>query len=268
MKKNSGSLNENNPNLMKRRSKHDVEGRDYTCPICKKGYLSYAALYTHRKSKHETENKQRGRGRPKKEENENLIEKNRYNPINFTFFAKEGRTGKTNLTEINNCIDKAFIELYSECNSEINKSRNMKKYSSIEEHPFLDKFKKDAHDIYKNVINLHEIIDRVFIDYLNKMSVFCSFTYFSELIKFVTLFREYINIVNRKTENDINEYTEISGAENVPNYCNSFINNFLFLNGKESDFSFSKEESIDLIQNLCYWMFDNNFTSYKICLKN
>ena len=187
MKKNSGSLNENNPNLMKRRSKHDVEGRDYTCPICKKGYLSYAALYTHRKSKHETENKQRGRGRPKKEENENLIEKNRYNPINFTFFAKEGRTGKTSLAEINNCIDKAFIEIYSECNSDINKSRNMKKYNRetiINAHPYIS--------VNIAAKNMQDYIERNLLSILNQ-----SFQNFEIIIVNDGSEDETENIINR-----------------------------------------------------------------------
>ena len=31
----------------KRRSKNDVEGRDFKCSFCTKTYLSYPALYTH-----------------------------------------------------------------------------------------------------------------------------------------------------------------------------------------------------------------------------
>lgn len=70
----------------KRRSKNDLDGRDYKCSFCPKTYLSYPALYTHMKTKHSkgekvTEfnvnfkgsdsqqlllNSGRGRGRPKK----------------------------------------------------------------------------------------------------------------------------------------------------------------------------------------------------------
>lgn len=60
----------------KRRSKNDYKGRDYHCG-CGKTYLSYPALYTHIKSKHngkppdgtnanQIENKIKGRGRPRK----------------------------------------------------------------------------------------------------------------------------------------------------------------------------------------------------------
>jgi hypothetical protein len=36
----------------KRRSKKDQEGRNFRCANCDKTYLSYPALYTHRKIKH------------------------------------------------------------------------------------------------------------------------------------------------------------------------------------------------------------------------
>ena len=227
-------------------------------------------MYTHHKLKHEAnKNLGRGRGRPKKDQNENIIEKNRYNPINITFFAKEERTGKTSLKEINNCIESAFLEIYFEDNLKRNESRKMKNYNSAEEHPFLGMLQKDNHDIYKNVINMHEIIDKVFIDYLNKMSTFCKPEYYVRLIEFVTLFREHINIINRKDLNDkvMKDYTEIKDAESVPDYCNTFINQFLFPKGSDDNFPFQKEESIDLIQNICHWMYENNLTSSKISLK-
>ena len=49
----------------KRRSKSEVEGRTFECKLCNKSYLSYPALYTHYKLKHNTNNSY-GRGRPKK----------------------------------------------------------------------------------------------------------------------------------------------------------------------------------------------------------
>jgi hypothetical protein len=74
---------ENPPNLhlkqpgskQKRRSKNDSQGRDYVCG-CNKTYLSYPALYTHIKTKHNGKTPEgtnanqvsngRGRGRPRK----------------------------------------------------------------------------------------------------------------------------------------------------------------------------------------------------------
>jgi hypothetical protein len=75
---------ENPPNIQvkppgtkqKRRSKNDCQGRDYVCG-CNKTYLSYPALYTHIKTKHngktpegtnanQITNGGKGRGRPRK----------------------------------------------------------------------------------------------------------------------------------------------------------------------------------------------------------
>ncbi len=65
------------PPAKKRRSKHEQSGRNYVCG-CGKTYLSYPALYTHVKTKHNGSNpsgtntptfyngKGRGRGRPRK----------------------------------------------------------------------------------------------------------------------------------------------------------------------------------------------------------
>ena len=96
------------------------------------------------------------------------------------------------------------------------------------------------------------------MDYLNKMSLHVNPTYFSHLIVFVTLFREYVNIAKKGTSNK--EYTETTCAEDVPALSNEFITEFLNV------FDFNKEESIDLTQNFCHWMYENNFTCCKLSL--
>ena len=268
--KGDDSENKKSPKASKRRSKSEVEGRTFECKLCNKRYLSYPALYTHCKQKHKQNNSSgRGRGRPKKEGIESEAEKNRFNPINQTYFSKEERTGKTEPNQMNDCIDTAFIQLYSEENRERNALRKMKFYTSIEQHPFLNKFKNDEHDINKILQGENEYTDNVLINYLNKMTQFCNPTYFTKLIIFVTLFREHVNSVNLANRNDNGiqkEYTETNNAEDVPDSSNEFITDFLDPETKEEDFGFSKEESIDLTQNLCYWMYDNNFTSSKLSL--
>ena len=70
---------DNNRKQLKRRSKREVEGRNYICKICSKSYLSYPALYTHYKQKHNTNNSSgRGRGRPKKLVSEHKLQKSRF----------------------------------------------------------------------------------------------------------------------------------------------------------------------------------------------
>ena len=251
--------------LKKRKSKNESEGRRFECKECQKCYLSYPALYTHRKIKHKTNISLGKRGRPKKDQGENELEKKKYNPINLTFFSKVERTGNTETKEINKCIDEAFLEIYKN----VNELTTIKNYSSIDEHPFLNKFKNDGHDIYKYIIDEHQIIDTVLIDYLNKMSMFCNNKYYIKLIIFVTLFREFANhFFSSKLvkNNDKNEYTEIYDAEDFPDISNNFIIEFLHPESKENNFGFTKDESIDLTQNLCYWLYDNNHTSSKLSI--
>ena len=176
----------------------------------------------------------------------------------------------TEKNEIDDCINIVYHELYSDEYKKRNELRKMIYYDSVEKHPFLGKFKEDEHDIYKNVINEHEISDRVLIGYLNKMSIFCNIQYYIKLIKFVTLFREHVNQFNKnkvdKNKYATQEYSEIYDAEDLPDSSNEFITNFLHPEGTETDFGFTKDESIDLTQNLCYWMYENNYTCSKLYL--
>ena len=270
--KSEETFEKKNQKTLKRRSKSEIEGRNHQCRYCNKSYLSYPALYTHYKLKHNTNNSSgRGRGRPKKEQNENEIEKSRYNPNNLTFFTKEDRTGRIEPSEINKCIDIAFSEIYSdEFKNKRNEMNDMKFYEFVNDHPFLSKFKQDVHDTSKNVINEHEKADIVLIDYLNKMSMFCNEQYYIKLIKFVTLFREHVNIYYSKIDKNKygEEYTANNDAEDVPDCSNEFITDFLHPDGSDNNFGFSKDESIDLTQNLCYWMYENNFTCSKLSLIN
>lgn len=153
-------------------------------------------------------------------------------------------------------------------NIERNSSKHMSHYNSIEEHKFLNKYLHDNHDVNIKLENENEPSDGVFIDYLNKMSLHVNPQYFSRLIVFVTLFREYVNQAKRESTNANGgqDYTEITCAEDVPDLSNEFINDFL--DPDKGLFPFSKEESIDLTQNLCHWMYENNFTCSKLSLLN
>ena len=272
-------LNSDSENIIKpkRKSKNSLKGRTFICKICYKSYLSYPALYTHCKKIHNKSNdiSDRKRGRPKKNTEIFFKEKLQYNPINLTYFLKEERTGITEIYDFPNCINIAFNNIYDYNNEEI-KERNIKKqmneYHKIYEHPFLGKFLLSKHDRNMKIENENEICDNVFMDYLNKMSLNVNPNYFIKLIVFVTLFREFINIskriylYNQNEEFNIfeNEYTANHSAEDIPFFCNDFINNFL--DCEKNLFNFDKAESIDLSQNFCNWMYDNDFTTLKLSL--
>ena len=272
-------LNSDSENIIKpkRKSKNSLKGRTFICKICYKSYLSYPALYTHCKKIHNKSNdiSDRKRGRPKKYVEKSFKEKFQHNPINLTYFLKEERTGITEIYDFPNCINEAFNIIY-DCSNKKIKERNFKKkikeYDKIYEHPFLGKFLLSKHERNINIENEKEICDNVFMHYLNKISLNVNPNYFIKLIVFVTLFREFINIskriylYNQNEEFNIfeNEYTANHSAEDIPFFCNDFINNFLDCENKL--FNFDKQESIDLTQNFCNWIYDNDFTTLKLSL--
>ena len=276
-KNDSNSKNESEEKR-KRRTKNDNIGRTFICKICGKSYLSYPALYTHCKQKHNTCNTSgRGRGRPKKENGESFYERLKYNPLDASYFLKENRKGTTNYDDFENSIINAFNEIYSSKNYDRNIMKEIKIYNNINQHPFLGKFLLDKHDVNIKIDDEKEVSDKVFMDYLNKMSLHVNPNYFTKLIIFVTLFREYVNITEfKKRNNDIlkqsidmynngnYEYTSNNCAEDVPDLSNEFINEFL--DTENNLFGFNKEDSIDLTQNFCHWMYENNFTSSKLTL--
>jgi len=252
--------------VRKRATKKESDIRNYKCTLCDKSYLSYPALYTHCKQKHNASNYSlRGRGRPKKE---NYI--NDCDPLNETYFQCKDRSGITCVENIRMCLEKAFKFLYENETSEeiirIIKEGKMKKYPNLELHPFLGKFLIKEHDTNHIIHNEKIPIDFVLMNYLDKMSLYCNEDYYTKLIIFVTLFREHVNYINVDKVEKEHEFSEIREAEDVPESSNEFITEFLFPDDQDYGFGFTKEEIIDLTRNLCNWMYINNFTCSKLFL--
>ncbi|MCQ2820867.1 MAG: hypothetical protein MJ252_26715 [archaeon] len=186
--------------------------------------------------------------------------------MDASYFLKEERKGTTE--EFTQPIIQAFNSLYVNDGllKEYLSSKEVNIYKSVEEHPFLGKFLKDSHDVNVRLENENELADSVFMDYLNKMSLHSNPTYFSKLIVFVTLYREYANIAKKTQNKNGEEYTAVNSAEDIPDLSNEFINDFL--EPERGIFEFTKEEAIDLTQNICHWMYENNFTCSKLSLIN
>ena len=267
-----GNTQDKKDDIHRRRSKNDTEGRTFICELCGKSYLSYPALYTHRKQKHNTNlSSGRGRGRPKKDISEQNFERLKYNPCNFSYFQKDNRKGET--TEFKKVILDAFNFLYNikddTSKNERNKLRKMKEYNNISEHPLFNKFLNNPHNKDEKIDeNENKITDDVFIDYLNKVSSYCNPDFFEKILIFVALFREHVNQAYKDKVSTGLEYTAEEKAEDVPDTSNEFILDFIDPDENNNDFGFNKDECIDLIQNLCHWMYENNFTCSKLSMIN
>lgn len=257
--------NQTSPKITRKRAKkNESDNRAYECEDCQRTYLSFSALYTHRKAKHNIKTKkENSRGRPKK----NRVEINNVDlddPWKLSFFDKPERKGKTSIANINKCAKRVFKFIYEDNKDNVEKL-NMKVYDSIEKYPFLNNFINEKHDV--NLIeDKNENTDKVLLNYLNQRSNICNEKYFEKLIVFVVLFREYVNI-NYKLENN-EEYTVVKNADDVPEKSNEFINEFLYPEDEEIAFGLEKKEVIKLVINLCDWMFENDFSTSKIFLNS
>ena len=258
-------INKNENENEKEKEKENVNL--FKCDFCAKSYLSQAALYTHCKNKHNyvkkviTKNGKQ-RGRPRKEELP-LDEKIYLDPKSIGYFLKNSRAGNVLNGDFEKCVENAFKKLF------INKkNKNYEKiikcdYENFNDVAFLKKFNEDLHDKYKIIVNEQENIDKIFISYLNRVSLYCNPDYYINIICFVTLFRNFIEI--KKNENETN-FCEENEIEDIPFLSNEFIN--IFFNEQKSDnfFELSSNEAIELMQNLCYWLYENNYTTAKLSL--
>lgn len=276
-KVNEDNINNNNINNLEKEKikkqknekdkikKKNIDKTTFYCEECEKSYLSYPALYTHIKTKHPENKSERKRGRPKKEE-KSKNEENIYDPFTIEFFNEESRNGKINKDEFNLIIEEAFNYLYDIKNLMKFKNNEMKIYNNINEHSFFKKFLYDQHDAYKTIINQDELIDIVFINYLNQRSLVCNKEFYKKLICLIVLFRDYINKKNIKNNDDY-IYTEENEAEEVPNYSNSFFNNFFFEEENKDFLGLSYDDVVGILINLCYWLYEHNYTSFKLSMK-
>lgn len=145
------------------------------------------------------------------------------------------------------------------------KAKLIKKYDSPFEHPFIREILNQANT--EKTLDAESCkCDEVFAEYIVKAAKFVKPEYMKKLIKFVLLFRENLNTLNRNKPN-VNEnenYSEVYNAEDAPDNSNEFVTDYL--ETEDSLFEFSKEEAVELTQNFCQWMYDNNYTCSKLSL--
>lgn len=250
----------------KRRSKNDTDGRTFRCSICSKSYLSYPALYTHIKTKHNTNGQSsgRGRGRPKKDTGDSFNPlKSLYNPATIDYFKSPDKIGETE--NIRECCEQIFNEM---CTSEVTLGNEVvsRKYSYMDDHPFFKRI-MECSAFLKTLDGETSKCDEIFADYLVKSAKLIKQEFFVRLVKFVYLFREALNTMNKeKVKNDEGEFTEVTNAEDAPDISNEFVTEFL--DCEQQKYGFNKEDAIDLTQNFCQWLYDNNFTCSKLSLIN
>jgi len=191
----------------------------------------------------------------------------KFNPIDISYFSHEERRGQTIIFE--SPIEHAFQYVYGTAFHERNVLKKIQSYEKYHDHPFYQKILEYKLTPLKSLDPENSICDEVFAEYIVKMANYCNPGYTSRLIKFITLYRECLNIKHKEkceleTRFIEKEFTQITNAEDVPDISNDFITDFI--DPDTNSFDFSKEEVIDLTQNFCNWLYENTFSSSKLSL--
>lgn len=197
----------------KRRSKNDSQGRNYKCPQCDKSYLSYPALYTHKKQKHKntqpaakksqkqvSQASSSKRGRPPK-----MAEK--VDPTSERFFESEDKKYSVNsmpYSQSNGMNAKTshaaiMLELYQECLDDFKRQK-----INFDNRIFYNQLQPNLNPLYnvleyvvqQDVENVKEVVktcDDAFALYLKFVYKQASPELFKHVCKFIIIWREAFN---------------------------------------------------------------------------
>lgn len=187
------------------------------------------------------------------------------------YFKSPEKLGET--IEIKRLIQEVFNEIYCE-NSIFRLNEESKNCPNVNAHPFFSKI-IEAMEKTPVLDGENSKCDEIFADYIVKVARMTNENFFVKVVKFVFLFRECLNCLYKEKigENAIDissqqrrQYSEVTNAEDAPDISNDFITDYLETESEK--FGFSKEDAIDLTQNFCQWLYDNNFTCSKLSLIN
>ena len=170
--------------------------------------------------------------------------------------------------------------IFNQCQNEVFKDiKDVKEYSFYElivnnwekEEPEIQK--QSLSFIMKNDVGSNKSdcpnLDGIFYLYLKDVSKKTNTNYFWYVIKFIVLFREFINnkrknLVRKEDQTEKNtEYCQIYDAEDIPEVCNDFIVDFM---ESYNFFGLNQQELIELIQHFCFWLIYKSYTNLNLVL--
>ena len=250
--------------------------------------------------------KNKKRGRPKKLINiylNNNSESFSFDDENNLFNEKylENNNNNNNIDNIlnNNKIDKNnIIKIIEEIFKENNNNLFIKYNNNLNNYSFFNKILlyNNNNDNNNNNENNNKTCDNIFIEYLFYIKNFYNEKFFKLILKIIILFRECINkyknieIENKNflfnnnnnnnnncinNNNNNNEFTEIYDGEQIPEICNEFLTEFLpnydeyfGINNYNNKNNENYNKIKKLVENFCFWLYDNNYTSSKLINNN
>jgi hypothetical protein len=131
---------------------------------------------------------------------------------------------------------------------------------TVKEHPFYQlfssKFKLQSNPPLTD-------LDNVFIQYLQDVKDKTNSEYYTFIFQFLIIFREFINKIKKDEITEGNDYTQINNAELIPDFCNDFVIDFM---EPEDYFNLDATELIEILQHLCYWLYEHSYTTSRLTL--
>lgn len=195
--------------------------------------------------------------------NKQAIEKLRVSPLTFDYFATQGKAGTTEEDVIMKISREVFDEIFvSNFSIYQSKLKPISREINESNYPLIAEIQNKLKTSSKNDVENCKC-DEAFSEYLIKVSKHTCKEYFAHVVKFVFLYREHLNLYHLTTHK-IKDYSIISLTEDAPDVANEFITDFL--DTESRSFGFSYEESCELTQNLCQWMYDSNYTCSKLTM--
>lgn len=261
----------------KKRTSVRSESKENYCVVCNKAYRSYAALYTHRRNKH---NVIPITCRPE-------IFKLSFHKQKFHYTHKDEETEPFDLYKLFKSIRAEFLELaesqYSCFYSLFYIENESERLKRLAENSFLKLL--DCYSLNENFSS--EIpaaqepgkssINNVLLIYSSLLLKIVTDKFFLKImVKFIFYFREYLNISGWdylknlmkyniiKIQDFTREFCVINSCWEIPHLVNDFVCVFIDLNCLQS----IKKEMIDVARNFCHWLLINNLTNLKLLPNN
>jgi len=252
-----------------RRTKKESIGRGFKCEKCDISYLSYPALYTHNRNKHNIIPITKKQGIFNKQDSkEKNGKKFRYSAFNENInFQKLS-------THILTIMNEILEEFYLNPKSVI----------------YNEKFSMDSYGLIKHVQNFRNCknnkvlipkhksssVDLVLVTYLFLIvAVSVDEVFITNVIKFIVLLREYLNMSGWEHKKYLQsygilnnyvitgEYSTTNSADEIPELFDDFVEIFLGLD-EDNIWQIERKNIIDLIENLSNWMYINELTNFKL----
>lgn len=258
-------MKETNDNQGKRNRRAHIPSieKSYTCKICKRSYLSFPALYTHKRNKH------------------NIIpitgKPSLFKRLNFSVVGKFNSGAIKMDINIKNVISNIICK-YKDISTYLFKSSDLvtfnPDYNYIDDRLYLKLIEMISSEQQINIPKPQEKVDihtMIAIYLILIMEITLEKDFLDKLLIWAILLKEVINMCGLLHEVGFYkanpgrvleyEYCQLTKIEEVPCLINDYLE---FIKLEKNSFGFSLSEHADLSLNFCYWLFNHEYSSFKL----